>query len=267
MPTLYQALWIFLVYAFLGWCVEVVYQALVHGKFINRGFLNGPICPIYGFGMLAVVIALTPLKNNLLLLFLGSVLLTSALEFFTGFVLEKIFHDKWWDYSNEPCNLLGYVCLRFSLMWGLACMFVINTVHPIIMRVVDMIPQKIGTILLFILFVSLASDLFVTILAASKLRKRLLHMDEISARMRIVSDAVGSSLAEHAIELKDKLDEKKPEIDALHNQFNMLAAEARRTERRLLNAYPRLQRGKYQESIERIQKHAASIKEKYAQNK
>ena len=94
----YELLWIFFVYALLGWCTEVSYAALVTGKFVNRGFLNGPVCPIYGFGAAIIFLCLEPLKQNLLLLFLGSVLLTSLLELAAGFVLEKLFHQRWWDY-------------------------------------------------------------------------------------------------------------------------------------------------------------------------
>ena len=115
---LYLTLWIFFVYAFLGWCTEVGYAALRTGRFVNRGFLNGPVCPIYGFGMVIVLFTLEPLAENILLLFLGSVVLTSALEWITGLVLEKLFHQRWWDYSDEPFNVGGYICLRFSLMWG-----------------------------------------------------------------------------------------------------------------------------------------------------
>lgn len=121
---LYGLFWIFFLYAFLGWCTEVSYAALVTGTFVNRGFLNGPVCPVYGFGAVIVLNCLTPLADNLLLLFLGSVALTSALEWFTGFVLEKLFHQRWWDYSDEPFNLSGYVCLRFSIAWALpACLW------------------------------------------------------------------------------------------------------------------------------------------------
>ena len=88
---MYQFLFIFFVYAFLGWCTEVSYAALVTGRFVNRGFLNGPWCPVYGFGVVIVLAFLEPLKSNLLLLFLSSVVLTSALEWATGFVLEKYF--------------------------------------------------------------------------------------------------------------------------------------------------------------------------------
>ena len=117
---MYQLLWIFFLYAFLGWCTEVSYAALRTGKFVNRGFLNGPVCPIYGCGVVVVLAGLEPLKGNFVLLFLGSVVLTSALEWATGFVLEKLFRQRWRDYSDKPFNLGGYICLEFSVMWGFA---------------------------------------------------------------------------------------------------------------------------------------------------
>ena len=117
----FQILWYFYIYGFLGWCSEVAFAAVAHGKFVNRGFVNGPICSIYGFGVMSVLLVLGPLKSSLWLLFGGSVLFTSAIEYLTGWVLEKVFHDKWWDYSKRPLNIKGYVCLEFSVLWGLAC--------------------------------------------------------------------------------------------------------------------------------------------------
>ena len=114
------------------------------GNFVNRGFLNGPYCPIYGCGVVIVVAALTPLKDNLLILFAGSFLLTSILEYITGFILEKVFHNKWWDYSNKPFNLHGYICLKFSIYWGLACTFIMDVIHPIIYKGITMIPHILG---------------------------------------------------------------------------------------------------------------------------
>ena len=127
----YELVWIFIIYAFIGWCTEVSYAALDTGKFVNRGFLNGPYCPIYGCGVVIVVAILTPLKENLLILFAGSFLLTSVLEYITGYILEKVFHNKWWDYSDKPFNIKGYVCLKFSIYWGLACTFIMDIIHPI----------------------------------------------------------------------------------------------------------------------------------------
>ena len=90
---LYEALWYFFLYAFFGWCCEVCFAAAKDGVFVNRGFLNGPVCPIYGVGVTLVVLCLTPVRDNVLYLFIGSVLLTSALEWVTGFVLERVFHE------------------------------------------------------------------------------------------------------------------------------------------------------------------------------
>ena len=90
----YELVWIFIIYAFIGWCTEVSYAALDRGIFVNRGFLNGPYCPIYGCGVVIVVAVLTPLKDNLLILFIGSFLLTSILEYITGYLLEKVFQTS-----------------------------------------------------------------------------------------------------------------------------------------------------------------------------
>ena len=123
---LYYLFQCFFIYAFLGWCTEVAFAAFKEHRFVNRGFLNGPICPVYGFGVVAVIHFLTPLRSNLLLLYLGSAILVTAIEWLTGFILEKVFHNKWWDYSNMPLNLNGYVCLLFSLIWGVFCVFIVD---------------------------------------------------------------------------------------------------------------------------------------------
>lgn len=90
---------------------------------INRVFNTGPVCPIYGVGMLSVLVFLEGIKDNLPLLFISSVIFTYVIEFLVVFVLEKLFHEKWWDYTNEPFNIKGYICLRFSILCGLACVF------------------------------------------------------------------------------------------------------------------------------------------------
>ena len=117
--TLYQIAAYFLIYSFLGWCVEVAYAAVTRGKLVNRGFLNGPVCPIYGFGMLALLFALTPLLDNNLLLFVGGVIIPSAIELAGGWLLYRLYHTRWWDYTDRPFNVGGFICLEFSLYWGL----------------------------------------------------------------------------------------------------------------------------------------------------
>ena len=128
---MYDVLWIFFIYAFLGWCMEVIYATTDTGKFINRGFLIGPACPIYGIGMVIVVSVLSSIQDNIFILFIGAMILTSILEFITGVILERIFNDKWWDYSDLPFNIKGYICLKFSLLWGLGCVFIMKLIYPL----------------------------------------------------------------------------------------------------------------------------------------
>ena len=159
---LYYLFQCFFIYAFLGWCTEVAFAAFKERRFVNRGFLNGPICPVYGFGVVAVIHFLTPLRSNLLLLYLGSAILVTAIEWLTGFILEKVFHNKWWDYSNMPLNLNGYVCLLFSLIWGVFCVFIVDVFHPLIDTLLSHIPFLVGIILVCILVIAGLADLYVT---------------------------------------------------------------------------------------------------------
>lgn len=179
--------WIFLIYGFVGWCTEVIFAAVNSGKFVNRGFLNGPICPIYGFGILAVVRLLKPFGNNILLLFVGSVLITSGLEYITGFLLEKLFHQKWWDYSDVPFNIQGYICLKFSLLWGLACMFIVEIIHPLVIKFIHLLPSTLSTILCAVFLSAAITDFILTLINVLKLPKKLHTIIELekSAQFRI----------------------------------------------------------------------------------
>lgn len=214
--TLYQMAWIVLIYSCLGWCAEVAFAAVRRGRFVNRGFLNGPVCPIYGMGVLIVVLLLEPAKDNLALLFFGSVLLTSALEFVIGYVMELFFHDKWWDYSKNPYNIKGYVCLEMSLVWGVACVLVVDVVHPLIMRLVNAIPPVFGRWLAIGLFVLMGTDAVLTLMELLKLPKRFRAMNELEKSIKAVSDAMGEKLifepVEKSRERQEAFDEKYPEL-------------------------------------------------------
>lgn len=210
----------FFIYAFLGWCTEVVYAALTVGKFINRGFLNGPLCPIYGFGVIAVVNLLIPVEDNLLLLFVGSIFITSMIELLTGFILEKMFHHKWWDYSDRPFNIGGYICPLFSLMWGIACLIVVDKIHPMISELVHLIPNTAAIVALVIMSIIFIIDLIATVNTIFKLNKKLERIEELSAMIRKSSDEIGESLATGAMvlavkkeEIDDKVHQKKEIIE------------------------------------------------------
>ena len=213
--TWVQMGWIVLIYSCLGWCCEVAFAALKTGKFVNRGFLNGPVCPIYGFGVLSVVLVLEPVKDNLLLLFFGSMVFTSLLEFIAGFAMERIFHDKWWDYSNNPFNIKGYICLEFSIIWGIACVLVVDIIHPIIMKLVNAVPHTLGLWIMGALYVLLVTDAVLTLVELLKLPKRFKAMEELEAAITAVSDAMGENIydsVERGRQRSEAFNEKHPDI-------------------------------------------------------
>lgn len=292
---MYQLLWIFFIYAFLGWCTEVSYAALVTGKFVNRGFLNGPWCPIYGFGVVIVLACLEPLKGNLLALFLGSVVLTSALEWLTGFVLEKLFRQRWWDYSDQPFNVSGYICLRFSVAWGFACLFVVKLLHPTIQLFIRLIPHVVGLVLLGILCAVMAVDLVATLSTIAKLNRRLALIDEMAAKIKESSNDFGGELAERVLdaaekgtdwkedleewserlaqyreEMTEELDDWKEDREERRNQrrqqtkqqleewktdFQALLDGETFGQKRMLRAFPKLRSTEHKAALERLRRH------------
>jgi len=219
----YEFIWIFIIYAFVGWCVEVAYAALDTGKFVNRGFLNGPYCPIYGFGVVIVVGLLTPLKDNRLILFAGSFVLTTVLEFITGYILEKVFHNKWWDYSDKPFNLKGYICLKFSILWGLGCTFIMDAFHPMIYRIITWIPFVPGVVILCILMSVFIVDGCITVSTILKFNKRLKLMDEMAASIHKLSDEIGENIYENVTTVIEKSEEFKEN----HSELIQKIAETR----------------------------------------
>lgn len=267
---MYTFLWIFFIYAILGWCTEVCYAATVTGKFVNRGFLNGTWCPIYGVGVVVVLAFLELLRDNLLLLFLGSVLLTSALELITGFVLEKLFSQRWWDYSDQPFNLGGYICLRFSLIWGFACLFILEILHPTIMLVICLIPHTLGIWLLCGLSAVMVIDLSATIATIAHLKHRLALVDRLAARVKDGSNAFGEELCERMLIAAEKGRDWKEDL----NELSAKIAEQRKTasdsleekqdvireliekekfgQRRLLKAFPKLRYAPHKTFVKRL---------------
>jgi len=222
---MYLYLWIFTIYAFIGWCTEVIYAAVSTGKFVNRGFLNGPFCPIYGFGVLIIIWLIAPLKENILLMFLGSVLLTSELEWLTGWALEKIFHHKWWDYSDYPFNISGYICLKFSLMWGMACLLVINVIHPLVLDFITLINIDVGEILLSILLTVIAVDVIATIQSVLNLNRQLKQINEMAAKIRNLSDELGEKISEESLSLMEKSEELKSNMEERKSMVSDLIEE------------------------------------------
>lgn len=264
----FQILWYFYIYGFLGWCSEVAFAAVAHGKFVNRGFVNGPICSIYGFGVMSVLLVLGPLKSSLWLLFGGSVLFTSAIEYLTGWVLEKVFHDKWWDYSKRPLNIKGYVCLEFSVLWGLACVFVVDVFQPLVAKVVDLIPKKLGWVLLGTFSALWIADNIITAMEIRKLPKKLRALQAIEDSLTAISDEIGEEIYIRTSDAKDRgMEEKSTELAQKRAEASIERREEILSHRnivheRIAQAFPALRSGQTNgRAFTRVHEHAQRRKE------
>ena len=209
----------FLIYSFLGWCTEVAYAAVCEGRVVNRGFLNGPVCPIYGFGILTVFGTInTGLSRfgtgssytNLLLIFLCGMALTTMIELFGGWALDRLFHASWWDYSDKPFNFHGYICLQFSLLWGIGIVLIVEVLHPLIAATFDRImPETVGWPLMYFLYIVYASDTMLSVMIMVGLNKRLAELDEMQKRMRVVSNTLSDGIGRSALGTAQYIGEAK----------------------------------------------------------
>ena len=217
--SIYFILLYFFVYGFLGWCTEVGFAAFKTHHFVNRGFLNGPICPIYGVGVNAVITVLTPYKSDIIVLYILSVVLVTVLEGVTGWAMDKIFHNKWWDYSDMPLNIGGYVCLLFSIVWGFACLFIIYFIQPLVHDLLAFIPTIVGIILIIILGITLIADLYVTASTIFKFNRRLAAMEKIAAEMHEISEQIGQEIFEKTIRAMDRQEASKEKLATATDEF------------------------------------------------
>lgn len=217
--SIYFILLYFFVYGFLGWCTEVGFAAFKTHHFVNRGFLNGPICPIYGVGVTAVITVLTPYKSDIIVLYILSVVLVTVLEGVTGWAMDKIFHNKWWDYSDMPLNIDGYVCLLFSIVWGFACLFIIYFIQPLVHDLLAFIPTIVGIILIIILGITLIADLYVTASTIFKFNRRLAAMEKIAAEMHEISEQIGQEIFEKTIRAMDRQEASKEKLATATDEF------------------------------------------------
>ena len=263
MFDLYQAVGLFFLYAFLGWCVEVAFVAVTCGRVVNRGFLNGPVCPIYGFGMLGVLYLLQPVEENLFLLFLGGMVLASALELAGGWALNRLFHTRWWDYSNEPFNLGGYICLKFSLMWGLGTVMVVRLVHPALYDLFLWIPRRLGVGLEIFLALIFLADLAATVVTVMGLERDMKELHELAGTLRRGSDMLTQKVGGAAQAADTRLDEGRLE-------WQLAKADGREEWERLRQEWEEMRSESRQELEERLaglQARSDQLREKLLQHR
>ena len=234
--ALLHTIFFFFVYAFLGWCVEVAYAAITTRELVNRGFLNGPICPIYGCGMTVMIAVLGRFTmpssdmawyQNVLVAFFGGMVITTLVELVGGYILYKMFHTRWWDYSMYRFNLGGFICPQFSLLWGLGSVLLMVVVHPLLSKPSAAIPTLV-LIWLDVIFGGLfLADLIVSAIQAVGFSKQLARIDELRKAMRTTSDALTEVIGTSAMTMDTLLDEQKLQLTLAAMEGATNAAELR----------------------------------------
>ena len=162
---------VFILYSFLGWFIEVMLSFIQHKKFINRGFLIGPYCPIYGFGMLLIIFLLKEYTGEPLVLFILSMVICLVLEYMTSYLMELIFKARWWDYSSKKFNINGRVCLEYAIFFGIGGTLIMYVVHPFVMNLVGRLSSIVLLVIGAILLVSFIIDNIMSFDAISKINK------------------------------------------------------------------------------------------------
>lgn len=264
----------FMIYSFLGWLCESIYCSIPAKKLINRGFLNGPVCPVYGIGALLVAGLLHPFQNNLLLLYVFGVLVTSLLEYITGFLLEKLFHMKWWDYSSRRFQLHGRICLRNSLLFGVLAVLLMKLINPFVLKLILKSPMEFIHIEAGILLVVFLTDVVFSTFTVLRLNGKLAQFQEALEEIREKSISGRDYLEQNLKEKVEKLRESDQErraaafaaIERLKERLRQREA-SRIANRRLLSAFPNLKSNRYQESLEHLKRAVEEYKIKRKKEK
>lgn len=165
---------IFFIYSSIGWFMETIYVSIKKNSLSNRGFLIGPYCPIYGVSSILMINILSKYKSDILILFISGVFISSTLEYFTSYLLEKLFKVRWWDYSNYFLNIDGRVCLLNSIIFGVLCTILVIYINPYIINIIYDIPKKIINIISYILIVLFIVDTSFSFFTIYNIKKVLL---------------------------------------------------------------------------------------------
>lgn len=160
----------FIIYSFAGWLMEVICKLIEKKKFINRGFLIGPICPIYGYGVLGIVLLIGNHTKDILAVFLKSILICSILEYFTSYIMEKLFKARWWDYSKKKYNINGRICLETMLPFGILGTTIVYLIHPTVIKLVGALPHTLMITLSIIFFILYIVDNILSFNVMSKIK-------------------------------------------------------------------------------------------------
>jgi uncharacterized membrane protein len=269
-------LW-FILYSVVGWILETALYAIRDKKSVKRGFLFGPLCPIYGTGAIICTLFLYGRITNFFALFGAGFALCTVIEYLTHFILEKVFHSMWWDYSNQKFNIKGRVCLKSSLLFGLGVAVLLEYIQPFVEYVTYTIPLDARLFAAFIIYSILIVDIAITVESLKSIVKTLKELQKfIIDNMQESIDQTDEKvdvLVGHIKSIPPTTDEKLEQIKAKirSNEHMQNLVDRMRNDnpqaRRIIGIFPRLQLKEYKESLEIIFSRTADNKTKGKKNK
>ena len=186
MHAYYLPQWVlfFFIYSFIGWVWESCYVSVRKRRWVNRGFMHGPMLPLYGSGAIVVLVSTIGVRENVALIFLLGMMAATVLEYFTGAAMERLFHVRYWDYSNQKLNLHGYICVTSSLCWGFFSVLLVRVVHVPVETAVLRIPLTVSEGAALVLSVAAAVDLTQSFNEAMDLKRILSQLEESREQIR-----------------------------------------------------------------------------------
>lgn len=263
----------FLFYSFLGWMMETIYCSLLARRFVMRGFLLGPVCPIYGVGALLMILLFSRFQENLVLFYLVATLSMSAWEYFVGWLLETTTHIKYWDYSHLPLNIHGRICIPICLWWGLLAYATVFWVHPAVSAGFLRIPPLPRNALAAILFLLLTADTVTTIRKLALTAKLISKAEELRQELADRAERARQGLLSRAEETRDGLLEKvddvlreRPDLEAarakLEARYRELLSRAEYHSRRFRRRYTHMSSARFTASLEQVQQLGSQLRDR-----
>ena len=250
----------FIIYSVIGWIYESILCSVLERKLVNRGFLNGPLCPIYGTGAMLILLVFYGKDTALLPLFLSSMILTSVVEYITSVLLEVFFKAKWWDYTNRPFNIHGRVYLTGALVFATLSVVLIRYVHPFMISIIDRLSLNTIIILSISIAIIFLYDIYITVTHVLKLKTRL-----STARQEI--DRLLKEGAIKMEELKVLLQDRIEDTVIYTDKVKALFKKGRYQNRRLFKAFPQLKPVKNSEIFQKLKNTIIHQKKKYDDKK
>lgn len=237
---LFLLLTYFLIYSVLGWIMESVFRSVSEKKIINTGFLRGPICPIYGFGAIIMITILSRFSNNIVLLFIASVVILTFWEYIVGVLLEKMFHTKYWDYSDHKINFQGRICLTNSIYWGILGVVFLKFIHPFMQELVGKINIDILYFIIAISSLVFLVDVITSIVKVLNIQKALEKVEELNNEIKEKLNEIKMA-AKEAEKNAEKLaitENIQKLVDDLNRKRNRIILRLYKNVYRLKKAFP-----------------------------